>query len=49
LPAWWNGRRIEADVPEFAARVRALVEARKHKTMATQRAGGSPRISGIET
>lgn len=33
----------------FAARVRALFQARKHKTMATLRADGSPRISGIET
>lgn len=40
---------IEADAPEFAARVRALLQARKHKTMATLRADGSPRISGIET
>jgi hypothetical protein len=40
---------VEADAPEFAARVRALFQARKHKTMATLRADGSPRISGIET
>lgn len=42
-------REIETDSPEFAARVRALFQARKHKTMATLRADGSPRISGIET
>lgn len=46
MVAW---HEIEADAPEFAARVRALFQARKHKTMATLRADGSPRISGIET
>jgi hypothetical protein len=39
---------VEREVPEFAARVRALFDARKHKTIATVRADGSPRISGIE-
>lgn len=39
---------VEADAPEFAARVRKLFHARKHKTMATLRADGAPRISGIE-
>ncbi len=34
--------------PEFAARVRALFDAGRHKTIATLRANGSPRISGIE-
>jgi hypothetical protein len=42
-------REIEEDAPQFAARVRALFQARKHKTLATLRADGSPRISGIET
>jgi hypothetical protein len=46
MVAW---HEIEADAPEFAARVRELFQARKHKTMATLRADGSPRISGIET
>lgn len=46
MVAW---HEIEADAPVFAARVRALFQARKHKTMATLRADGSPRISGIET
>lgn len=32
----------------FAARVRALFDAGRHKTIATLRADGSPRISGIE-
>lgn len=40
---------VEAAAPGFAARVRELFQARKHKTMATLRADGSPRISGIET
>jgi Pyridoxamine 5'-phosphate oxidase len=34
--------------PDFAARVRALLTARKHLTMATLRSDGSPRISGTE-
>lgn len=46
MVAW---HEVEADAPEFASRVRALFQARKHKTMATLRADGSPRISGIET
>ena len=39
---------FEQAKPEFAARVRALLSARKHLTMATLRADGSPRISGTE-
>ncbi|MEU4247079.1 pyridoxamine 5'-phosphate oxidase family protein [Amycolatopsis sp. NPDC026612] len=42
-------RECEAAEPEFARRVRALFDAHKHKTIATLRADGSPRISGIET
>ena len=34
--------------PEFAVRVRRLFDAGRHKTIATLRADGSPRISGIE-
>jgi hypothetical protein len=41
-------RDLETADPEFAQRVRALFDARKHKTIATLRADGSPRISGIE-
>lgn len=37
------------DAPQFARRVQELFQARKHKTLATLRADGSPRISGIET
>ncbi|MET0458570.1 MAG: pyridoxamine 5'-phosphate oxidase family protein [Ilumatobacteraceae bacterium] len=44
--ASWND--VEREQPEFAARVRALFDVRKHKTIATLRADGSPRISGIE-
>ena len=44
--ATWG--EVASDAPEFAARVRALFDARKHKTMATLRRDGSPRISGIE-
>src|SRR5262249_38280197 len=44
--ATWND--LEREEPAFAARVRALFDARKHKTIATLRAYGSPRISGIE-
>lgn len=39
---------FEQAEPEFAARVRRLFEVGRHKTIATLRADGSPRISGIE-
>ena len=39
---------VETEVPELAARARRLLDAHKHKTLATLRADGSPRISGIE-
>lgn len=39
---------VEKAEPEFAAKVRRLFDAGKHKTLATLRADGSPRISGIE-
>jgi hypothetical protein len=45
MAAWQDVERAE---PEFAQRVRALFDARRHKTLATVRADGSPRISGIE-
>jgi hypothetical protein len=45
VPAW---KAIEQAEPEFAGRVRALFDAGRHKTIATLRADGSPRISGIE-
>jgi hypothetical protein len=39
---------FEAEAPELAARIRARLDAHKHKTIATLRRDGSPRISGIE-
>ena len=42
-------RDVEQAQPEFAQRVRELFDAHRHKTLATVRAGGAPRISGIET
>jgi hypothetical protein len=45
MAAW---KDIEQAEPEFAARVRRLFDAGRHKTIATLRADGSPRISGIE-
>jgi hypothetical protein len=41
-------REFEEADPAFAARVRELLDAGRHKTIATLRADGSPRISGIE-
>jgi hypothetical protein len=46
MTAW---HEVEQAEPEFARRVRALFDARRHKTIATLRVDGSPRISGIET
>jgi hypothetical protein len=45
VPTW---KVIEQAEPEFAARVKQLFDAGRHKTIATLRADGSPRISGIE-
>ena len=45
MTTWADVARAE---PEFAQRVRRLFDAHKHKTIATLRADGSPRISGIE-
>ena len=46
MVSWGEFEKAE---PEFAATVRRAFELRKHKTIATLRADGSPRISGIET
>jgi hypothetical protein len=46
VPRW---RDLEEAEPEFAGRVRRLFDAGRHKTIATLRADGSPRISGIES
>jgi hypothetical protein len=39
---------VESEEPQFAARVRAAFDAHGHKILATLRADGSPRVSGIE-
>src|ERR687890_1233267 len=44
--ASWH--QVEQAEPDFAQRGRELFDAHKHKTIATLRADGSPRISGIE-
>jgi hypothetical protein len=41
-------QEIEAEAPALVARARELFDANKHKTLATLRRDGSPRISGIE-
>jgi hypothetical protein len=41
-------QEIEKEAPEFAGRVRESLDAHRHKTMATLRKDGSPRISGTE-
>jgi hypothetical protein len=45
MAAWSDFQREQ---PAFAARVQSLFDAQRHKTVATLRADGSPRISGIE-
>jgi Pyridoxamine 5'-phosphate oxidase len=45
VPSW---AKFEAEAPELAARVRERFEAHGHKTLATLRRDGSPRISGTE-
>ena len=44
--ASWNGVSVVA--PDFVAAVRVILDVHKHKTLATLRKDGSPRISGIE-
>ena len=44
--ASWS--EVEAQAPELAARARELLDAFTHKTLATLRRDGSPRISGTE-
>jgi hypothetical protein len=45
--ARWS--EIEAEAPELAAAARGFLDAHVHKTLATLRRDGSPRISGSET
>ena len=46
MPSW---KEFEAAAPELAEQVRRRLDAHTHKTLATVRRDGSPRISGIET
>jgi hypothetical protein len=46
MPSW---KEFEAAAPELAEQVRQRLDAHTHKTLATVRRDGSPRISGIET
>ena len=46
MPGW---SEFEAAAPELAETVRARLDAHAHKTLATVRSDGSPRISGTET
>jgi Pyridoxamine 5'-phosphate oxidase len=46
MPSW---SEFEAAAPELAKRVRERLDAHTHKTIATIRRDGSPRISGTET
>ena len=46
MPSWSD---FESAAPELAASVRRHLDAHTHKTLATIRADGSPRISGTES
>jgi hypothetical protein len=46
MPSW---NEFEKQEPEFAASVRGFLDAHVHKTIATLRRDGSPRICGTET
>jgi Pyridoxamine 5'-phosphate oxidase len=46
MPSW---SEFEAAAPELAKAVRERLDAHRHKTIATVRRDGSPRISGTET
>ena len=48
MVAMTKWHEIQKAEPEFAARVRELFDAHRHKTLATLRKDGSPRISGTE-
>jgi hypothetical protein len=45
MPSWSD---VEAEIPELAALARCFLDTHIHKTLATLRYDGSPRISGIE-
>ena len=46
MPSW---SEFEQEAPELAKRVRKHLDAYAHKTLATIRSDGSPRISGTES
>lgn len=46
MPSW---SAFQSAAPELAAQVRERLDAHVHKTIATVRAGGGPRISGTES
>ena len=46
MPSW---SQFETAAPELAAKVRERLDAHTHKTLATIRRDGAPRISGTET
>jgi hypothetical protein len=46
MPSWST---FAEEAPELAEKVRERLDAHKHKTLATLRRDGSPRISGTET
>ena len=46
MPSWSD---FEAEAPELARQVRERLDAHVHKTLATLRRDGAPRISGTET
>jgi len=45
MPSWSD---VEANAPELAGLARGFLDAYVHKTLATLRRDGSPRISGTE-
>jgi hypothetical protein len=45
--AHWS--EVDTEAPELARRAREILDSHRHKTIATLRRDGSPRISGIET
>jgi hypothetical protein len=45
MPSW---SEVEAEAPELSALARTFFDAHTHKTLATLRRDGSPRISGTE-
>jgi len=46
VPSWGE---VEAEAPELAALARGFFDAHAHKTLATLRRDGSPRVSATET